>query len=70
MWRSSEDDLQAYLDAAYHETAERIAAGDAVEKADQGRRLNWAIKRSESGPARAEQTSDSWPRTYTVDSIG
>jgi excisionase family DNA binding protein len=28
VWRISEDDLQAFLDAAYQETAEWMAAGD------------------------------------------
>jgi excisionase family DNA binding protein len=31
MWRVSEQDLTAYLDAAYQETSERIAAGDIGE---------------------------------------
>lgn len=31
VWRISENDLQAFLDAAYQETAERIAAGDVGE---------------------------------------
>lgn len=31
VWRISEDDLQAFLDAAYQETAERIAEGDIGE---------------------------------------
>jgi hypothetical protein len=31
VWRISEDDLQAFLDAAYQETAERIAADDVGE---------------------------------------
>lgn len=31
VWRISEDDLQAYLDAAYQEAAERINVGDAGE---------------------------------------
>ena len=31
VWRISEDDLQAFLDTAYQETAERMAAGDVDE---------------------------------------
>lgn len=33
VWRISEDDLQAFLDTAYQETAERIAVGDVGEGA-------------------------------------
>jgi hypothetical protein len=31
VWRISEEDLQAFLDAAYQETAERMAEGDVGE---------------------------------------